>query len=677
MTKNLFYTALWLMGLMGTLVIWVVNASNFVTTVPWLVVTWEQDGQTFEYWVLKFNDGSGHVIMLLDRNLWATMTWAWADANTGSYWFKYQWWNNHWFADGCWSIWFCTDTVTTNATWRKVEYKTEYDNSNYSWTTFIISTGNYWEDSEVNSENHMNLWWGGNDTSANQWWLSWATEQTIKNRQWPCPKGYHVPSIQEWNNLFVYWYNAEKWWNLSTTSFQDRSETNIWSRFSENMRIPFAGFRNNSVAQLGGQGASIYLWSSSPNSTTISFSRYFSLFNDSVKGGDNGFRALGFPIRCFSDAYLFPYKYSFIDGDIELKSWSIISGERIIDIINFSELNTTKEWYDFNYWYIQWAEDTKFDFAGTFITGNIELYAKRKPIEYTITYELDGWVNNSKNVTWYTIEDTVTFENPKKDWYTFDGWFSDKEFTTWVTSIPVWTTWNIILYAKWTENIKPSWGYSGWGGRSSRTSDKDKDTTNNPSVTDVTAPLESGAQWDSNDGSPLSRGDTASAERGSTQNYSQEFQEAYEFAHEKWITTMPTINDANMNWKLTRIAMAKMLSYYAINVLWQKPDETRNNKFNDITDKLDAQYDSGVTLAYQLWIMWINMPDNMFRPNDEVTRAEFVTALSRMLYSTPDGKPYYATHLQKLKAEWILKNDDYKMKELRGYVMIMLKRSAK
>ena len=75
--------------------------------------------------------------------------------------------------------------------------------------------------------------------------------------------------------------------------------------------------------------------------------------------------------------------------------------------------------------------------------------------------------------------------------------------------------------------------------------------------------------------------------------------------------------------------------------------------------------------------MWINMPDNMFRPNDEVTRAEFATALSRMLYSTPDGKPYYITHLAKLKAEWILKNDDYKMKELRGYVMIMLMRSAK
>ncbi|MBR7036457.1 S-layer homology domain-containing protein [bacterium] len=30
------------------------------------------------------------------------------------------------------------------------------------------------------------------------------------------------------------------------------------------------------------------------------------------------------------------------------------------------------------------------------------------------------------------------------------------------------------------------------------------------------------------------------------------------------------------------------------------------------------------------------MPDNNFRPNDEVTRAEFATALSRMLYHTSD-----------------------------------------
>jgi hypothetical protein len=164
--------------------------------------------------------------------------------------------------------------------------------------------------------------------------------------------------------------------------------------------------------------------------------------------------------------------------------------------------------------------------------------------------------------------------------------------------------------------------------------------------------------------------------------YSREFQEAYEFAHEKWITTMPTIEKANMNWKLTRIAMAKMLSQYAMNVLWQKPDETINNKFNDVTDKQNSDYDDWVTLAYQLWIMWQNMPWNKFRPNDEVTRWEFITALSRMLYQTSDWEykstpKYYIHHMEKMKEEWIVTKNDPNMKELRWYVMIMLMRSSK
>ena len=157
---------------------------------------------------------------------------------------------------------------------------------------------------------------------------------------------------------------------------------------------------------------------------------------------------------------------------------------------------------------------------------------------------------------------------------------------------------------------------------------------------------------------------------------------AYEFAKGNWITTMPTIQKANMDGKLTRIAMAKMLSQYAINVLWKNPDATQNNKFNDVTEKMDSDYDNGVTLAYQLWIMWQNMPWNNFRPNDEVTRAEFATALSRMVYWTSDGEykatsKYYVHHMEKLVKEWIITKDDPNMKELRWYVMIMLMRSVK
>ena len=137
-----------------------------------------------------------------------------------------------------------------------------------------------------------------------------------------------------------------------------------------------------------------------------------------------------------------------------------------------------------------------------------------------------------------------------------------------------------------------------------------------------------------------------------------------------------------MNGKLTRIAMAKMLSQYAINVLWQKPANIVTPKFNDVTDKQNSDYDDWVTLAYQLWIMWQNMPNNKFRPNDEVTRAEFATALSRMVYHTSDGEykstpKYYIHHIEKLVKEWIITKDDPSMKELRWYVMIMLMRSAK
>jgi hypothetical protein len=145
---------------------------------------------------------------------------------------------------------------------------------------------------------------------------------------------------------------------------------------------------------------------------------------------------------------------------------------------------------------------------------------------------------------------------------------------------------------------------------------------------------------------------------------------------------MPTIERANMNWKLTIIAMAKMLSQYAINILWQTPNTLHSIKFNDVSDEQNYQYNNWVTLAYQLGIMWQNMSWNNFRPSDEVTRAEFATALSRMLYKTSDWEfkstsKYYIRHIEKLMKEWIITKADPNMKELRGYVMIMLMRSAK
>ena len=128
--------------------------------------------------------------------------------------------------------------------------------------------------------------------------------------------------------------------------------------------------------------------------------------------------------------------------------------------------------------------------------------------------------------------------------------------------------------------------------------------------------------------------------------------------------------------------MAEMLSYYAINVMWKEPDISKVARFKDVSQELDDKYAGWVSLAYQLWIMWQNIKDNKFRPYAEVTRAEFVTALSRLLYDTKDWKykwtdKYYQPHMNKLYKEWIIKKANPKIKELRWDVMIMLMRTVK
>jgi hypothetical protein len=58
-------------------------------------------------------------------------------------------------------------------------------------------------------------------------------------------------------------------------------------------------------------------------------------------------------------------------------------------------------------------------------------------------------------------------------------------------------------------------------------------------------------------------------------NYTEEFNRAYQFSSNNNITSTPTIKDAKMYTPLTRIQMAKMLSQYAMNVLDQEPDMSR------------------------------------------------------------------------------------------------------
>ena len=317
---------------------------------------------------------------------------------------------------------------------------------------------------------------------------------------------------------------------------------------------------------------------------------------------------------------------------------------------------------------------------------------------FTISYDLDGWVLPWVNRTGYTMRDTFTLLNPTKEWYTFLWWTLNGQATPQVNvEIIQWTRWNLEFTANWQKSEEPSWGSSSWWGKRVPSSDQDHgaaddkktDDKKSEDVTDDTYKPDSQQKdvldndENKSDKSDISDNIELQADTPSeTQvQYTNEQKESYSFAKSNWITTTSSIKEAKMNTSLKRIEMAKMLSYYAINVLWQEPDTSKwIVKFNDVSNKMDKQYDNWVTLSYQLWIMWQNMPKNNFRPNDEVTRAEFVTALSRMIYNTQDWKwkvKYYEPHMAKLYNEWIISNTNPKMKEKRWYVMTMLMRSAK
>ena len=158
-------------------------------------------------------------------------------------------------------------------------------------------------------------------------------------------------------------------------------------------------------------------------------------------------------------------------------------------------------------------------------------------------------------------------------------------------------------------------------------------------------------------------------------DYSSELRQAYNWAYQSEITTQSSIEKANMWWKITREEMAKMISNYAINILWKSPDMTKSCLFSD--SNINPDLVKFVTESCQLWLMWQWITS--FKPKEFVTRAEFWTVLSRALWWDKYGwwNTYYENHLKALQSEWIMKKIDVPMdNEIRWYVMLMLMRSV-
>ena len=120
----------------------------------------------------------------------------------------------------------------------------------------------------------------------------------------------------------------------------------------------------------------------------------------------------------------------------------------------------TRTGYVFNGWVVngEGAAQTNLTLGAEDYTGAVTLTAAWTAERYAIIYELDGGVNAAGNPAQYTVDQTITLEDPTKPGYTFKGWYADKDFTTLTVGIPVGSTEAKTFYAKREQNpYKITW----------------------------------------------------------------------------------------------------------------------------------------------------------------------------------------------------------------------------
>ena len=562
--------------------------------------------------------------------------------------------------DELWT-WNITEDITLYAKWL------EFDDLDipYSGVNFSIMDRNLWA---------INSWI---DENAYGYYLTWWEDDIM------CPEWYHIPSTWEWlwiKKLLDSDFN----WNLVKILFN----------------LPFAGkLINDEVVENEENG--YYL---AKDWDDIKYAK-ISDSDIEIKNLEDWERITA---RCFKNYNTWTIKFH--------TNW----WKSIADIITANRREDGQYLNDavrdnsiFSWWYMtpdfkEWSK----------LERNIN-YKNEEEINLYAKWECEEWYTKSDNqcnaiyfnIKWIDgdgntlkIDSVKWWEIPVYDWaiptksstndykYTFNN--------NWLPTVT--SAFEDTGYAAQfdAEYIKKSGWSSGWGGRRNRqdsiisnvdsaSGDSDKSTRYqtwispddlNLSVTTWQLPLKEELNKIEQGVPPFQMGmsKVRSASWGQG-DYPQEFIDAYNFAYKNWITTKSSIQDAKMYSPLTRIQMAKMLSNYAISVLWKTPDVTKwVIKFSDVSNKLNKEYDNAPTIAYQLWIMWQNMKNNKFRPHDEVTRAEFVTALSRLSYWIEDWRwnnKYYEPHITKLYNKWIINKADSAMKEKRWYVMIIIIRN--
>lgn len=143
------------------------------------------------------------------------------------------------------------------------------------------------------------------------------------------------------------------------------------------------------------------------------------------------------------------YTVKFVDNDNVIKEIRAIDSDQI----TVPAIAEGKDYYELKGWksasstkVYNPGEKTSFDVDDGSI---VELSAIWKPIDYSISYNLNGGVNTNNPETYNIESSEISLNSPNKEHFKFTGWYSEETLENKVNSIPSGSHGNITLFAAW------------------------------------------------------------------------------------------------------------------------------------------------------------------------------------------------------------------------------------
>lgn len=294
-----------------------------------------------------------------------------------------------------------------------------------------------------------------------------------------------------------------------------------------------------------------------------------------------------------------------------------------------------------------------------------------------ITYSIQDILKNINfHYQWYSDNQVINWENNST--YKIRPIDSGKEIYLAVTlEDSMWIFWepvksNILLIEK--DVVASTWHSSSWLPWLKRDTCPNGDYS--PSYYDndcwdIPTDNETTNDWTTNCTSEWSR-------------YNLETNNAFTYACQLGMTDNTVIQDANIDEYILRKEAAKMISIFATKELKKTPSVNTWCIFSDISNE-SRDFQDYIQLSCELWIMWLKKdgtPDSIFNPNKYVTRAQFGTMLSRLLYGDSynidlwSAIPFYQEHLEILQKNNIMTkiNNPITKVEIKSWIMLMMYR---